>query len=402
MTDPKPFSSGILPAGIRARHVDNGNGLLMHVLEAGFEDPSHPAGSPQGSRTRPQRALLLLHGFPELAYSWRKIMPALAAAGYHVIAPDQRGYGRTIGGDNTYVTDLAPFRIMNLVRDAMGLLAALGYRSVDAVIGHDFGAPVAAACAVARPDVFKSAAIMSAPFAGVPAWPAAQSAAPQRLSAMTGLADPGLDAALGRLTPPRKHYQWYYSTPSADADMQNCPEGVHAFLRAYYHMKSADWVENAPRPLGAWSAEALAALPAYYVMEKDKDMAATVAPHMPKPGEIARNTWLPDHELAVYAAEYARNGFQGGLNWYRAVTGGLFAADLKTFMGRKIEVPTCFIAGKSDWGIYQKPGDFEAMQSSACTDFRGAHIIPGAGHWVQQEQPAAVLNAMKSIGLSIS
>ena len=100
--------------------------------------------------------LLLLHGFPELAYSWRKVMPALAAAGYHVIAPDQRGYGRTQGGDNSYDTDLAPFRILNLVRDALGLVAAMGYRSVDAVIGHDFGAPVAAACAVARPDVFKS------------------------------------------------------------------------------------------------------------------------------------------------------------------------------------------------------------------------------------------------------
>ena len=84
--------------------------------------------------------LLLLHGFPELAYSWRKVMPVLAEAGYHVIAPDQRGYGRTTGWDPRYDGDLAAFRLTNLVRDALGLVAALGYRSVDAVIGHDSGA----------------------------------------------------------------------------------------------------------------------------------------------------------------------------------------------------------------------------------------------------------------------
>ena len=93
-----------------------------------------PASKRQG---RP--CVLLLHGFPELAYCWRKVMPALAAAGYHVIAPDQRGYGRTTGWDANYDGDLASFRLPNLVRDALGLVSAFGYRSVDAVIGHDFG-----------------------------------------------------------------------------------------------------------------------------------------------------------------------------------------------------------------------------------------------------------------------
>src|SRR4029078_4243497 len=118
-----------LPAGIRSRYVDGINGLRMHVLEAGFE----PKGRP---------CILLLHGFPELAFSWRKVMPALAEAGYHVIAPDQRGYGRTTGGDGNYEGDLASFRFPNLARDALGLVSAFGYRSVDAVIGHDFGSPV--------------------------------------------------------------------------------------------------------------------------------------------------------------------------------------------------------------------------------------------------------------------
>jgi len=92
----------------------------------------------------------------ELAYSWRKVMLPLAAAGFHVIAPDQRGYGRTTGWEDGYDADLMPFRMLNVVRDALALTFALGHRSVAAVIGHDFGSPVAAYCALARPDVFRS------------------------------------------------------------------------------------------------------------------------------------------------------------------------------------------------------------------------------------------------------
>ena len=156
MTEPAPLGPDILPSGIRARFVRDINGLTVHVLEAGYETPGRPC-------------LLLLHGFPELAWSWRKVMVPLAAAGFHVVAPDQRGYGRTTGWDPDYDGDLASFRMLNLVRDAIGLVSALGYRSVEAVVGHDFGASVAAWCAVIRPDVFKRMAIMSAPFAGPPA-----------------------------------------------------------------------------------------------------------------------------------------------------------------------------------------------------------------------------------------
>src|SRR6202050_852161 len=106
-----------LPAAIRSRFVEDINGLRMHVLEAGHETKGRPC-------------LLLLHGFPELAYSWRKVMPLLAAAGYHVIAPDQRGYGRTTGWNADYDGDLRSFRLLNLVRDMLGLLAALGRTSV--------------------------------------------------------------------------------------------------------------------------------------------------------------------------------------------------------------------------------------------------------------------------------
>jgi pimeloyl-ACP methyl ester carboxylesterase len=361
-----------LPALIRSRTIENINGLRMHVLEAGYE-------------TRGRRCLLLLHGFPELAFSWRKVMPTLAAAGYHVIAPDQRGYGRTTGWDANYDGDLASFRLLNLVRDALGLVSAFGYVHVDAVIGHDFGSSVAAWCALVRPDVFRSVALMSAPFAGAPPLPFNTADAP----AKPAPEDP-VHRELAALPRPRKHYQWYYSTREANADMHRAPQGVHDFLRGYYHHKSADWKDNQPYPLKSWSAGELAKLPTYYVMDLAKDMAATVAEEMPDAASIAANQWLPDSELSFYSAEYGRTGFQGGLQWYRCGTSGAFTPELQTYSGRTIDVPSCFISGKQDWGTYQRPGVYEAMQSKACTNMIGCHLVDGAGHWVQQEQPEQV------------
>lgn len=108
------YRAGFLPPGIRSRFVTDVNALTMHVLEAGLDGQDRPC-------------VLLLHGFPELAYSWRKVMLPLAAAGFHVIAPDQRGYGRTTGWDGDYDGDLGSFRFLNLVRDALGLVSAFGY-----------------------------------------------------------------------------------------------------------------------------------------------------------------------------------------------------------------------------------------------------------------------------------
>lgn len=364
------LEAAALPAGVRARFVEGVNGLRMHVLEAGFETPGQPG-------------LLLLHGFPEIAYSWRKTLPALAEAGYHVVAPDQRGYGRTTGWDPRYDGDLASFRILNLVRDMLALVAALGWRSVASVIGHDFGAVVAPWCALIRPDVFRSTVVMSGPFAGPPAGPARP--APERADA-----GPTIHQALAALERPRKHYQWYYSTPPANADMQHCPQGVHAFLRAYFHHKSADWKANRPFRLAGWTAEELAKMPTYYIMDWAENMAGTVAKEAPSAAEIAGCKWLTEDELSVYSGEYARIGFQGGLQWYRCRTLPWPNAELDLYAGRRIDVPAMFIAGKSDWGVYQTPGAVEAMQERACADFRGCHLLEGAGHWVQQEQPEQV------------
>jgi pimeloyl-ACP methyl ester carboxylesterase len=326
--------------------------------------------------------VVLLHGFPELAFSWRKIMPALSAAGYHVLAPDQRGYGRTSGTDVRYDDDLAPFRLLNLVRDVVGLVRAFGLQSVHAVVGHDFGASVAVWCAITRPDVFKSLVFMSAPFGTIPKVPFD--------TAKDGGVKPAVDTVhddMARLPRPRKHYQWYYSTRPAADEMTNPPQGIHAFMRAYYHHKSADWKNNKPFPLKAWSADELAKMPTYYIMDLHENMPETVAHEMPSTAEISENRWLTENEMAVYAGEYARTGFQASLNWYRCRTSGKYNGELEVFDGRTIDVPSCFIAGSSDWGIHQKAGEYEKMQSAMLTDIRGCHLIDGAGHWVQQERP---------------
>jgi pimeloyl-ACP methyl ester carboxylesterase len=377
-----PYGNGTIPAGIRSRQIANVNGMTVHILEAGYETPGRPA-------------VLLLHGFPELAYSWRKVMPTLAAAGYHVIAPDQRGYGRTIGWDDSYDADPDPFRILNMTRDAIGLLYAMGHRSVAMVVGHDAGAPVASWCALIRPDIFRSVTIMSSPFEGAPSLPFdtgpldPAKAAPLPRPA---IADDELDAELAKLNPPRKYYQNYQRTRGANDDMLHAPQGLHAFFRAYYFYKSADYKGNNPHPLKARTAQEMAQIPTYYVMEKDKGMAATVAPFMPPADYIASCKWLTEPEVDVYASEYGRTGFTGALQGYRVRRGSdpRSIAEMYTFSGRTIDVPSQYIAGKSDWGVYQTPGAVDKMRNSACTHMVGFHLLDGAGHWVQQEQPEQV------------
>ena len=141
--------------------------------------------------------------------------------------------------------------------------------------------------------------------------------------------------------------------------MWHPPQGIHAFLRAYYHMKSADWKQNQPAPLAARTAAEWAKLPRYYVMDLDKGMAETVAAEMPSAAEIAANRWLPDAELNVYSEEYGRTGFQGGSTAIARIDGD---ADLQLFSGRTIDVPSMFIGGKSDWGVYQNPGALERLE----------------------------------------
>src|SRR5438132_9316010 len=181
-----------------------------------------------------------------------------------------------------------------MTRDAIGLVYALGYRSVAMVVGHDAGAPVASGSALTRPDIFRSITIMSSPFEGAPSLPFdTANGAPLPRPPVT---DDELDTELAKLNPPRKYYQNYQRTRGANDDMLHAPQGLHAFFRAYYFYKSGDYKGNKPHPLKALTADEMAQIPTYYVMDRDQGMAATVAPFMPSDAEIAACKWLTEDE----------------------------------------------------------------------------------------------------------
>ena len=360
-----------LPKQIRSRTIENVNGLSMHILEVGYEDPKRPC-------------LLLLHGFPELSYSWRKVLIPLAKEGYHVIAPDQRGYGLTSGWKNNYDGNISEYFITNIVQDVISLIYSLQKKTIHCVIGHDFGSFVASYCSLIRPDIFQSVILMSAPFSGSP-----------KISNFYDKKD-NIHEELENLVPPRKHYQWYFSEKEANNNMLNCAQGLHDFLRAYYHFKSADWKNNKPFKLDTWSANSLEKLPRYYIMDSEMGMAENVAKHMPSIEAINNCEWLTEAELSNYTRIYKKTGFQGGLNWYRCMIDNSYLKRLELYSGLTINIPSYFIAGASDWGIYQKPGSFEEMYERTCSNMKKPDLIKGAGHWVQQEKPKETTNKILS------
>ncbi|KAF2803366.1 alpha/beta-hydrolase [Mytilinidion resinicola] len=365
-----------LPPGISQSYIHcPSNSLTYHILEAGT--PKKPL-------------LLLLHGFPELAFSWRKTMLPLAAGGYRVVAPDQRGYGRTTGWDESSFSavDLSQFTMTNVVRDMVILVSALGYAKVHCVIGHDFGAVVASMCALMRPDLFERVVTMSHPFKEPGPLP-------------FNIRDPDaeieeardIQKELASLPEPRKHYKWYNSTSLAPINWA-CPgQGLHEFLRGYLHLKSADWEGNKPHPLAAWEAGELAKMPGYYIMPFHSSMPEVVAELMEGEDEKKTTRWMSEEDLDVYVREWGRTGFQGGLNWYRSQTDPKMARDMELFSRRKIEVPALFLSGEKDWGNYQQPGALENLDS-ACSKFRGVKFVEHAGHWPQQEQPEIVVEGI--------
>ena len=367
-----------LPPGITSRYLDcSPSSLIFHILESGRPSPGE---------TKP--LILLVHGFPELAYSWRHIMPQLAQQepGYHVVAMDQRGYGRTHHPKHPQAIPSDTFRPTTLIKDTLHIVAALGYTSAACIAGHDFGAVTATLCALSRPDIFHSCVLLSHPFKGTPILNYATPKPPPPTDISTDLLT---------LTPPRKHYKWYYCTPQANTDLTH-PTGspLHTFLRGYFHLKSADWPLNNPHPLTAWTARELAKMPRYYIMDADAGMRENIRRDMssldPETVRSKSAHWLPDADLQVYVDEYGRNGFQGGLNWYRIQTQPSFLSDFELWAGQKIEVPLAFVAGEKDWGTYQEPGAVEALESGRAVRkemYRGTHLVEGAGHWVTQERP---------------
>ncbi|KAI1861190.1 uncharacterized protein JN550_011012 [Neoarthrinium moseri] len=365
-----------LPDGVGECYVDctASCGLNWHVLKAG--EPGNPL-------------ILFCHGYPEVAFSWRKVLPSIAEAGYYCIAMDQRGYGRTTGWPRRSFNEsnLNDYLFTNLVRDLVCLVFGLGYTEVHSIIGHDFGAVSSAMAALMRPDIFKSTVQLSHPHHAPPTPAFGEQSSQPKVD---------IQEELAKLDPPRKHYKWYNSTSEAASDWENPAQGIEAYLRGYFHLKSADWDKNDPHPLAKWSGKELAVMPEYYIMRKDRSMPETVADMMKGEDSSKTETWLDEEALRVYCNEWKRTGFQAALNWYRAQSAATpeSTRDMLLYAGRRIEVPCAFISGKQDWGNYQQPGAFEGYNDTKTVKqgcFKGTKLIDGAGHWVQQEQPDAVI-----------
>ena len=300
------------------------NGLDMHIAEAG--PPDGPL-------------VVLCHGFPESWYSWRHQLPALADAGYRVVAPDQRGYGRT-----TAPADLAAYTQFHLVGDIVGLVHALD--APDAVIaGHDWGAPVAWNAALWRPDLFRAVIALSVPASDRPQQPPTV----------------GMKAAFGD----NFFYILYFQTPGvAEHELQ---KDVKRSLRMLLYSASGD---------GAGASF------------RQQPKTAGFLDQMTDPAELP--AWLSEDDLDYFTAEFLRTGFRGGLNWYRNLdrTWELSAP----FQGCKIEQPALFITGDRDL-TRNNPGFEERLRQTA-PNLRDVVTFPGIGHWTQQENPQGTNDAM--------
>jgi pimeloyl-ACP methyl ester carboxylesterase len=382
--DMPPYGNGTLPGGVRSRLIPSVNGLTVNILEVGFETPGRPL-------------VLMLHGFPNLAYSWRKVMPALAAAGYYAVAPDCRGFGRTAGWDNSWDADPYPFLALNLLRDQIALVSALGYRNTAMMVGHDQGSLMAGLGALIRPDMFPRLTLIGGGFGGPPSFPF--NTANVASTPNPGFSYADLDEEYAKLDPPRKGYQDYWRSREAEEDMKHVPQGMTNFFRAFYYMKSADFPGNQNlQPMHAVrtakeAAEQNARMPEYYVMRRGKSMPATVAAAMPDAAYIKACKWLTEPECEVYGQEYMRSGWTGALQEYRRRRNNEFAptvAEQLTFSGRTIEVPAQAIVGRQDWGANRTVGGPMNIGKTGYTQFKGVHMVDGAGHWAHEEQPEQV------------
>ncbi|MFG2910088.1 alpha/beta fold hydrolase [Kitasatospora sp. NPDC048286] len=302
------------------------NGLRLHLAEQG-EGP----------------LVLLLHGFPECWYSWRHQFAALAEAGYRVVAPDQRGYGRS---DRPEAVDA--YTILHLVGDVTGLIRELGADQA-VVVGHDWGSLVAWSAATLRPDLIRGVA-------GLSILP------PQRRGPV-----PPLRQAREQFD--GRFYWNYFEQPGiAEAEFG---KDLDRTFRLMLFGASGDRPQSGPPapPLVPQGGGFL-------------DLAAY-------PEQLP--AWLTEKDIAAYVAEYTESGFRGGLNWYRNLDRNweLTAA----FDGRRIEVPALYLVGDRDRAF---PGEGRIVPALApvAPNHRAPVVVPGAGHWVQQERPEAVNTAL--------
>jgi pimeloyl-ACP methyl ester carboxylesterase len=309
-------------AGISHRVVDT-NGISMRIAEAG----SGPL-------------VILCHGFPESWYSWRHQIAALSAAGYHVVAPDQRGYGGTDAP-----AEIDGYTLLHLVGDIVGLVAALGEETA-VIVGHDWGSPVAWTSAMMRPDVFTAVASLSVPTSE-------RGAAPPMASAAKVFGD-------------RFFYQLYFQTPGiAEHELQN---NVAVTMRKMLVGASG------ARPRSTAFERTNAPPASSFMLEFMED-----------PGDDLP-AWLTAEDIDYFTGEFSRGGFRGGLNWYRNSDRNWSL--LGAFQGRKIEQPELFVAGEAD--VVPFGPEAEAAMRSKVPNLTAAIVLPGIGHWTQQEAPDEV------------
>ncbi len=299
------------------------NLIDMRIAEAG------PADGP---------LVVLCHGFPESWYSWRHQLPALAEAGYHVVAPDQRGYGGTTAPD-----DVRSYTQFQLVGDIVGLVQALGAENA-VIAGHDWGAPVAWNAALWRPDVFRAVIGLSVPASDRPPWPPT--------------------VGMRNFAGENFYYILYFQTPGvAEHELR---KDVRRALRMLLYSASGDAPGGRRR------------LP----------KTASFLDQMTDPEELP--PWLTEADLDYFTAEFERTGFRGGLNWYRNLdsTWALSAP----FQGKRIEQPALFITGDKD--LTRGNPEYEQRMRAVVPNLREVVTFPGVGHWTQQENPQGTNEAM--------
>jgi pimeloyl-ACP methyl ester carboxylesterase len=302
----------------------NTNGIKMHIAQQG-EGP----------------LLVLCHGFPESWYSWRHQLRVLSEAGYHVVAPDQRGYGQTDRPE-----PIEAYNILELTADIVGLVDALNQEHA-VIVGHDWGAVVARYCALLRPDIFCAIVLLSVPY---------------KPRAWTSIRP--TEALKGMVGENQEFYQLYFQEPGlAEAELE---ADVRKAISILLYSGSGD----AP-PQRRWR----------YIFDKSEKLldTGTLPETLP--------AWLTEQDIDFFTGEFERTGFRGGLNWYRNFDRNW---ELTAFLsGAKLRQPALFVAGEEDQAIAINRDAFEAMEETV-PNLRKKVLLPGAGHWIQQERPTEV------------
>ena len=311
-----------------ARHrIVETNGIRMHIAEEG-DGPT----------------VLLCHGFPELWYSWRHQISALAAAGFHAVAPDMRGYGQTDAPP-----EIDRYTLLHLLGDMLGLLDALGVERA-VIAGHDWGAPVAWLAAQLHPDRFPAVVALSVPFR----YPQSRARGTPRPTEVM----PQTEDAVW--------YQLYFQEPGvAEAEYDRNVRTVFRIGRIFV---SGDAPPDRP-PFG--------------MVPRRGGLFARVPPAPPLPA------WLTEADVDFYTAEFTRAGFRGGLNWYRNIDRNWEL--LAPFDGLPVKVPALYIAGERD-PVVKFPGMDRHIADlpKHVPQLRGPVMLPGCGHITQEERPAEV------------